>query len=529
MPDPRIVRKLSDPVLTVLRLYRRIPVFTVNFAVTRVAFDITWIAILPLTAWGLTVFYVPSVTPSMQGLAAVSLGVIISVLLLASLLVHALAHVAVAKLMSLNPPATIRLFAFGDASQTRPALSSPWREALTTLVGPVVSAGLAALCFGLWLQMESDYIGAITIFLAAFNLLIAVINITPAYPFDGSLIVRTLGCILTGTPKPADSVVRVVTVIIPIFLAGWAILLLVQDSRVSIQTASITSLVLLLLVFGLLHPARGSHYVLPYKQRGKIILSLTPAVLAVLITIMLAIPAAILPVNHGIKMPGFAISVEPFVDLPSEHRHLVEGELMYTTVLSQTPVILGQWLFAKLDRSATVHPPESILPPERTQREHSRILFQMLVESEEAAVVVALGLAGFEVVPEGLGVGIVEVPEDSPARSILLEGDIITALDKVPVRTISGLSDLLQIVPEDTPASLEVVRNSETVLLKVPFIPAIEDNPARFGIYVSQAVSSYTLPFPVEIRAQKVVGGPSAGMMFMLATYLRTNLPLIST
>jgi len=63
---------------------------------------------------------------------------------------------------------------FGDAAQTRPALPTPWREVPATMAGPAVSAVLGVICFALWLQIESDYAGAITVFLAGFNLLIVI-------------------------------------------------------------------------------------------------------------------------------------------------------------------------------------------------------------------------------------------------------------------------------------------------------------------------------------------------------------------
>ena len=74
MSFSKFFKKASGLALKVLRLYQRMPVFAVNFSVTRLAFDIAWVAIAPLSAFGLIAFYVPLVAPSIQGLAAFSLG-----------------------------------------------------------------------------------------------------------------------------------------------------------------------------------------------------------------------------------------------------------------------------------------------------------------------------------------------------------------------------------------------------------------------------------------------------------------------
>jgi PDZ domain-containing protein len=54
----------------------------------------------------------------------------------------------------------------------------------------------------------------------------------------------------------------------------------------------------------------------------------------------------------------------------------------------------------------------------------------------------------------------------------------------------------------------------------VPLItPAQPGDSPRIGIVIQSAGFDLNLPFPVEIHSQKIVGGPSAGLMFTLTVY----------
>jgi PDZ domain-containing protein len=128
-------------------------------------------------------------------------------------------------------------------------------------------------------------------------------------------------------------------------------------------------------------------------------------------------------------------------------------------------------------------------------------------------------LAGYPVdVNDGLVIGAI-LPQ-SPAAGILQNGDIITGANGKTVTTQSDLSNQLQLITPGSIINLTIERNGQTVNLNVLTMqPAQANGPARIGIVVEQHNSGFTLPFPVQIIPKKIVGGPSAGLMFTLGVY----------
>ena len=64
------------------------------------------------------------------------------------------------------------------------------------------------------------------------------------------------------------------------------------------------------------------------------------------------------------------------------------------------------------------------------------------------------------------------------------------------------------------------MRDQQSMDVSVPLIaPTITNTTPRLGIVIGSAGSDVQLPFPVQIVPEKIVGGPSAGLMFTLAVY----------
>jgi PDZ domain-containing protein len=60
------------------------------------------------------------------------------------------------------------------------------------------------------------------------------------------------------------------------------------------------------------------------------------------------------------------------------------------------------------------------------------------------------------------------------------------------------------------------------VTVQAPLIPPAKPGTSpHLGITIESAGMTYKLPFPVKIEPQKIVGGPSAGLMFTLTLYNR--------
>jgi len=152
-------------------------------------------------------------------------GLLLAVSLLASVVLHELAHVAVATRYG-GKVRGITLMLLGGVSHITRMPSRPRDEGLMALAGPATSLGLGALLLvGLSalrggspdLRMAVFYLGSINILLGLFNLL-------PAFPMDGGRILRAVLAARMGTvraTRTAATVGRVLAVAMGIY-GVWA-------------------------------------------------------------------------------------------------------------------------------------------------------------------------------------------------------------------------------------------------------------------------------------------------------------------
>ncbi|MDB4962857.1 MAG: protease/CBS domain protein [Myxococcales bacterium] len=136
-------------------------------------------------------------------------GAILAVGLLASVTLHELAHVAVAKRFG-GRVRGITLMLLGGVSQISKIPRRPRYEGLMALAGPAVSLLLGVLCVGLEhivsgpadLKMGLFYLGYLNITLGVFNLI-------PAFPMDGGRILRALLAARMGSLRATQVAARV--------------------------------------------------------------------------------------------------------------------------------------------------------------------------------------------------------------------------------------------------------------------------------------------------------------------------------
>jgi Zn-dependent protease/CBS domain-containing protein len=133
-----------------------------------------------------------------------------AVLLYASVLVHEIAHVLVAKRFGL-PVRAITLQFLGGLSEIEREPESPWREFAVAVVGPLTSLALGG-AFGLAVtQVAEPPLLELALFqLAWANLLVGLFNLLPGLPLDGGRILRAGVWAVTKRPHLGTKV------------AGWA-------------------------------------------------------------------------------------------------------------------------------------------------------------------------------------------------------------------------------------------------------------------------------------------------------------------
>jgi Lon-like protease len=496
-------------------------VLSLPFGRTKITLGLIWLLVAPVTLWLIATVYVPIVAGILPPWETWLLAILIGLLSLGCLVVHALVHLYVARAYRSELPAQIPLYPLGDAAQVWPAGETPARELQISMAAPLFNIFLAAVAYIIWNVQLTPYLSHSMLFLVFFNSALAMVNLMPFFPLDGGRLLRVICWELFQRPDLSIRLGVGIGTVFSFFLIAWALFLLAQRTRSSLWTAAITLAFAALILLGV-----RMQRAWPW-ERPPLVRASRGAARAVrvglgwiLILGLLALALALVPTNNGLELPGVSPSVTPMVEMPEEYRHPFEGNFILTTVVQQTPILAGQWLFGLLSPIARIVPPERVVPPDQTIQEIAQRNFQMLEVSEMTAAAVGVGLAGYEVTITGQGVRIISIVEESPAMAFLQAGDIIVAVNQEQVRIPVELTNRLREVEPDALVEVQVLRAGEPATFTVPLMPpVVEDGPPRIGVVIEPAGFDVELPFPVRIVPQKITGGPSAGLLFTLTIY----------
>lgn len=152
---------------------------------------ISWWFILALLSWSLATGFFPESYPGFSNMAYWVVGILSSLLLFASVLMHELSHSLVAQLRHVKVE-SITLFFFGGVAGITREDMKPSSEFLIAIAGPLFSLFLAGMFFLASITAASVLWVAVTHYLALINLILALFNLIPGYPLDGGRAFRAL-------------------------------------------------------------------------------------------------------------------------------------------------------------------------------------------------------------------------------------------------------------------------------------------------------------------------------------------------
>lgn len=171
--------------------------------------NLSWILVALLIAY----IFKPVIDSQVPGLGVWSFVAAFgfAVLLYASVLVHEISHVLVARRFGL-PVRAITLQFLGGLSEIEREPQTPWREFLVAVVGPLTSLAISAAAAGVLVGVGGGpaLVELCLIQLAWTNLLVGLFNLLPGLPLDGGRIIRAGIWAVTRRPHLATKV------------AGWA-------------------------------------------------------------------------------------------------------------------------------------------------------------------------------------------------------------------------------------------------------------------------------------------------------------------
>jgi len=480
-----------------------------------------WLLIAPLGVWGIGALWIPLTTPALDPLASWIAALAAALLLAGSLAGHVLAHWLAARLTGGAVPVLAPLYLFGDAAQSWPTAPTPWRETAGALAGPAANLLFAGAAYLVWDVQLLPAFDAGTLLVMFFNLALAAINLAPGIPFDGARLARAVVWGLLRSPDRGARLAIWMGRLFVVGLAAWGGVLLTLQARFSSETGVGTLLVAALPLLAIWRQPRMEPRLAPADRRPWSFGRAARALAAGLLIVVLAGAAlSMVPLVQGIYAPGLALPIEPMIVIAPEHRHSPSGAFLLTTVTTQTPIVLGQWVEALVDPSVEIVPAEQVVPRSTTPQEQVRQYADMLEESESVAMVVGLRLAGFQASATSAAAEVVSILPESAARGALEPGDWIVGVNGAPVTSATELIGQIAAQRGRAAVELAIKRGGQARRLTVPLLPPAEpDGPPRIGVTVQSIGYTVDLPFPVRIEPHKIGGGPSAGLMFALTTY----------
>ena len=181
----------------------------------------TWIFIFVFFSWSLAEAYFPSAYPGFSTGAYWATGIIATLLIFVSVLIHEMAHSLVARSRGL-PVSSITLFILGGVSNLEEEPSQPSVEFNMAIVGPATSIVLAVIS---WLITSAvmggisdmfsgvpnaTLVTAVIAYLAVINLFLGAFNLIPGFPLDGGRVLRSIIWGSTGNLARATNIAGIV-------------------------------------------------------------------------------------------------------------------------------------------------------------------------------------------------------------------------------------------------------------------------------------------------------------------------------
>jgi Lon-like protease len=218
--------------------------------------------------------------------------------------------------------------------------------------------------------------------------------------------------------------------------------------------------------------------------------------------------------------PGTAPPVKDYITIkPPGQVHVHKGRILLVTVSLRTVQPLD-YIRDKLNPDIQVISEHALVgnakPSQLTQA--NQVAMQ---NSTQTAVVVALERLGYKINVAGQGAEVDEVAAKTPADGHLQPGDVIAAVDGVPIKTSDELlaathkhraGDTITLTVQSTTGGKTTTR---TEIVRLGLSPAGQGSPHAFIGIVTSTKGDPQLPFGVTIDAGNI-GGPSAGLAFTL-------------
>jgi Zn-dependent protease len=170
---------------------KRIHLFTLFGFPIRI--DLSWFFLAVIVAWSLASSVFPAWYEGMPSLVYLWMGIVGTLGLFASIILHELSHAVVARHHGVVMQG-ITLFIFGGVAEMTEEPPSPKAEFQVAVAGPLASILVSLVCAG-WVSIggmigNSDAVIGVFKYLAVINGILVIFNMIPAFPLDGGRVLR---------------------------------------------------------------------------------------------------------------------------------------------------------------------------------------------------------------------------------------------------------------------------------------------------------------------------------------------------
>jgi len=197
-----------------------------------IAIHPSWLLIYALFAWSATT-YASAEYHELTRAGVITLGLVFSLALFASVVLHELSHAIVARRLGI-PVGNITLFLFGGVASILREPGAPADELKMAAAGPAASVVIALACHAIALLLPARWAWAADLFslLAISNAALAVFNLLPAFPSDGGRILRAIIWHYRNSQARATQIAGVASLIVATLLVGGGVFLAFAGERV---------------------------------------------------------------------------------------------------------------------------------------------------------------------------------------------------------------------------------------------------------------------------------------------------------
>ena len=235
-----------------------------------------------------------------------------------------------------------------------------------------------------------------------------------------------------------------------------------------------------------------------------------------------ALAAALLPVPYVVLSPGPTLNTlgktpdgKPLIQIAGHPVSRTSGNLNMVTVDYQggpgNEINIFTALRAWLAPHDAVVPQQEIFGTNQSVQQVQQQDVVQMTNSQQNATAAALTVLHIRF---QTFVQVAATEQGMPASQVLRAGDVITAVDGVPI-DLATVGTQIRSHPAGSLLRLTVRRNGKTMQLKVRSVKAPGPNGKPEPQIGVQITPQYKFPFDVKFSVG-AIGGPSAGMMFAL-------------